>query len=76
MSQKTISAIQGVVVAVVSALVSFGVLGGDKASAIQAVIVASITLTAALGIHSVRPSTEAPAEEIPAEVPTDLPSGE
>ena len=72
MSQKTISAIQGVVVAVVSALVSFGVLGGDKASAIQAVVVASITLAAALGIHSVRPSTD------PVEDPntTDIPSGE
>jgi hypothetical protein len=74
MSQKTISAIQGIVVAVISALVTFGVLGGDQASAIQAVIVSGITLAAALGIHSVRPPVDQPTETVDPSTDTETPS--
>lgn len=77
MSQKTISAIQGLAVAIISALVSFGVLGGDKASSIQAIVVAAITFGAAVGIHSARPAnTDVPAEEAPADTPSEIPPGE
>lgn len=63
MSQKTISAIQGVVVAVISALVTFGVLGGEEASAVQGVVVAGIAFAAAVGIRSARPPQDPPPGE-------------
>ena len=63
MNQKIVSAIQGIAVAVISALVTFGVLGGEQASAIQGVIVAAIAFGAAIGIHSARPPQDPPPGE-------------
>jgi hypothetical protein len=48
------SALLGLVAAASSALVAFGVLGGDQATAVQTVCVAAITLAAALLIRSPR----------------------
>lgn len=76
MSQKTISAVQGLAVAIISALVSFGVLGGDKASSIQAIVVAAITFGAAVGIHSARPANTDVPTDTPVDAPTETPSGE
>lgn len=55
MTKKMKSALSGLVVAVISALVAFGVIGGEQASAIQGVIVASISFVAAVGIRSALP---------------------
>lgn len=49
------SALSGLVVAVITALVAFGVIGGEQASAIQGVIVAAISFVAAVGIRSALP---------------------
>lgn len=54
MSKETKSALQGLVVAVCTALVAFGVVGGDKASAAQGVALAGIAFAAAVGIRSAR----------------------
>ena len=76
MSQKTISAVQGVVVAVIAALVTFGVLGGEQASAIQGVVVAAVAFAGAVGVRSMRPPLDPPAEEEPVVDPSEIPPGE
>lgn len=58
MSKKMQSALTGLVVAIFSALVSFGVLGGDEATTIQGVIVAAIAFGAAVGVRSALPPKE------------------
>ena len=55
MSKAQISALSGVVVAVVSVLVSRGVLGGESADQIQQVALALIAFAATVGIRSARP---------------------
>ena len=58
MSKKTLSAVNGLVVAGITALVAFGVLGGDQANAIQGVLLAVISFGATVGIRSALPPKE------------------
>jgi hypothetical protein len=51
MNSKQRTAALGLVAAATTALVSFGVLGGDQATAVQGVLVAGITLAAAILIQ-------------------------
>jgi branched-subunit amino acid transport protein len=55
MSKAQVSALSGVCVAVLSALVSFGVLGGEEASAIQGVTLSLIAFLGTVAIRSARP---------------------
>ena len=55
MSKAQVSALSGVVVAVVSILVSRGVLGGHTASDVQTVLAALVAFGATVGIRSARP---------------------
>lgn len=55
MSKQMQSALTGLVVAIFSALVTFGVLGGEAASTIQGVVVAAIAFAATVGIRSALP---------------------
>lgn len=55
MNQKVQSALTGLAVAVLAALVAFGVIGGNEADAIQGVVVAAITFAAAVFVRSARP---------------------
>lgn len=55
MSKAQISALSGVVVAVVSVLVSRGVLGGETATDVQSIVTALIAFGATVGIRSARP---------------------
>lgn len=55
MSKAQISALSGVVVAIVSVLVSRGVLGGETADNVQTVLTALIAFGATVGIRSARP---------------------
>ena len=54
MSKAQLSALSGVVVAVVSVLVSRGVLGGETASDVQSIVTALIAFGATVGIRSAR----------------------
>lgn len=55
MTKQMKSALSGLIVAVLSALVAFGVIGGEQATAIQGVVLAGITFVATVGIHSALP---------------------
>lgn len=55
LNNKTASALSGLIVAGVTALVAFGVLGGDQAEAIQGVLLSAIAFGAAVGIRSALP---------------------
>lgn len=55
MSKAQVSALSGFAVAVITALVSFGVLGGEQASVIQGVVVSAIAFAGTVAIHSARP---------------------
>jgi asparagine N-glycosylation enzyme membrane subunit Stt3 len=55
MTKAQVSALSGVVVAVVSVLVSRGVLGGETADNVQTVLSALIAFGATVGIRSARP---------------------
>lgn len=55
MSKQVRSALEGLVIAGLTALVAFGVIGGDQATAAQGVLLAGITFVAAVGIRSARP---------------------
>jgi len=55
MTKAQASALSGVVVAVISVLVSQGVLGGDTATSVQTVMNALIAFAATVGIRSARP---------------------
>ncbi|MEI7931168.1 MAG: hypothetical protein WCH97_06590 [Actinomycetes bacterium] len=54
MSKATVSALSGVVVAVVTVLVSRGVFGGQTANDIQTILTALIAFSATVGIRSAR----------------------
>lgn len=54
MSKQVRSALEGLVIAALTALVAFGVIGGDQATAAQGVLLAGITFVAAVGIRSAR----------------------
>jgi branched-subunit amino acid transport protein len=54
MSKAQASALSGLCVAVLSALVSFGVLGGEQATVVQSVAVSGIAFLATVAIHSGR----------------------
>jgi branched-subunit amino acid transport protein len=54
MSKQVQSALSGLIVAVLAALVAFGVVGGEQASAVQGVVLAVIPFVAAVFIHSAR----------------------
>jgi hypothetical protein len=54
MTNKHRTAALGLAAAITTALVSFGVLGGDQATAVQGVAVAAITLGAAVWIQNDR----------------------
>jgi hypothetical protein len=70
--QKIISAVQGLIASITAGLVSFGILGGAQASAIQAFIVSAIAFVSAIGIHSVRSATLS-AEDAATYDPTAVP---
>jgi hypothetical protein len=54
MSKQATSALSGLVVAIFTALVSFGVIGGDQATVVQGVVIAAVSFAATVGIHSAR----------------------
>lgn len=64
MSDKTRSALTGLSLAVLTLLVSLGVIGPDKVDAWQAVVVAVVTLVGTLGVRSWLPpkDPQPPAE--------------
>ena len=55
LSNKTQSALSGLVVAVITALVAFGVVGGEEAGAVQGVLLTAIAFAATVGIRSALP---------------------
>ena len=55
MSKAQISALSGIVVAVVSVLVSRGVFGGETGDNVQQIATAIIAFAATVGIRSARP---------------------
>ena len=55
MSSKMQSALSAVAVAVVTALVAFGVVGGEQAGAVQGVLLTVIAFAATVGIRSALP---------------------
>lgn len=55
MSKQVQSAVFGLVAAVITALVAFGVLGGEQADAAQGIASALISFGAAVGIRSALP---------------------
>ena len=62
MSQQVQSAITGVTLAVLTLLVSLGVIGPDKVDAWQAVVIAIVTLVATVGVRSALPPKSPPGE--------------
>ncbi len=60
MSDKTRSAITGLSLAVLTLLVSLGVIGPDKVDAWQAVVIAVVTLVATVGVRSALPPKQDP----------------
>jgi branched-subunit amino acid transport protein len=55
MTSKMQAALSAVAVAVVTALVAFGVVGGEQASAVQGVLLTVIAFVATIGIRSALP---------------------
>lgn len=62
MSDATRSAIIGLSLAVLTLLVSLGVIGPDNVDTWQAVVVAVVTLVASLGVRSWLPAKDPPRE--------------
>lgn len=62
MSQNVQSAITGLALAVLTLLVSLGVIGPDKVDAWQAVVIALVTLVATVGVRSALPPKAPPGE--------------
>lgn len=54
MTPKMTSALVGLTAAIVSALVTFGVIGGTQASAVQTVAVAAIAFVGVVFVRSAR----------------------
>lgn len=63
MSDKTRSAITGLSLAVLTLLVSLGVIGPDKVDTWQAVVVAVVTLIGTVGVRSALPPRDQPPGE-------------
>jgi hypothetical protein len=63
MSQNVQSAITGLALAVLTLLVSLGVIGPDKVDAWQAVVIALVTLVATVGVRSALPPKDPPPAE-------------
>lgn len=63
MSQNVQSAITGLALAVLTLLVSLGVIGQDKVDAWQAVVIALVTLVATVGVRSALPPKDPPPAE-------------
>ena len=63
MSQQVQSAITGVTLAVLTLLVSLGVLGADQVDTWQAVVIAVVTLIATVGVRSALPPKDPPPGE-------------
>lgn len=55
MSAKVQSAVTGLALAVLTLLVSLGVLGSDQVDTWQAVVIAVVTLAGTVGVRSARP---------------------
>lgn len=55
MSDQLRSAITGLALAVLTLLVSLGVLGSDQVDTWQAVVIAVVTLAGTVGVRSARP---------------------
>jgi len=55
MSKQITSAVCGLAVSIITALVAFGVLGGEKANIIQGVVLSAISLIGVVAIRSARP---------------------
>lgn len=62
MSDQTRSAITGLSLAVLTLLVSLGVIGPDKVDVWQAVVIAVVTLVATVGVRSALPPKDPPPE--------------
>jgi len=62
-SDKTRSALTGLSLAVLTLLVSLGVIGPDKVDAWQAVVVAVVTLIGTVGVRSALPPRQPPPGE-------------
>lgn len=62
MSDQTRSAITGLSLAVLTLLVSLGVIGPDKVDVWQAVVIAVVTLVATVGVRSALPPKNPPPE--------------
>lgn len=63
MSDQTRSAITGLSLAVLTLLVSLGVIGPDKVDVWQAVVIAVVTLVATVGVRSALPPKDPPPGE-------------
>jgi len=61
-SDQTRSAITGLSLAVLTLLVSLGVIGPDKVDVWQAVVIAVVTLVATVGVRSALPPKDPPPE--------------
>lgn len=62
MSSKVQSAATGLSLAVLTLLVSLGVIGPDQVDTWQAVVIAVVTLVATVGVRSVLPPKDEPKE--------------
>lgn len=60
MSDQLRSAIAGVTLAVLTLLVSLGVIGPDQVDTWQAVVIAVVTLVATVGVRSALPPKDPP----------------
>ncbi len=63
MSDQTRSAITGLSLAILTLLVSLGVIGPDKVDVWQAVVVAVVTLVGTVGVRSALPPKDPPPGE-------------
>lgn len=63
MSDQLRSAITGLALAVLTLLVSLGVIGPDQVDTWQAVVIAAVTLVATVGVRSALPPKPPPPGE-------------
>lgn len=62
MSDQLRSAITGLALAILTLLVSLGVIGPDQVDAWQAVVLAAVTLIGVVGVRSALPPKQPPGE--------------
>lgn len=65
MSSQVQSAVTGVTLAVLTLLVSLGVIGPDQVDTWQAVVIAAVTLIGVVGVRSVLPPKDPPGSPPP-----------